>query len=71
MGKTTNETPLVVRHDLMEVVLQKLHLEISQVETTIVICSKLIGTIQNYLISIASSHESVRHSFSNFKYLII
>ena len=45
MRETPNKTPLVVLHDLVEVVLKEFHLEVGQVEAAVIVCSELVRDI--------------------------
>ena len=71
MGKTADEATLVVLHHLIEVVLEELHFEIGKVEPAVIVCRKLVSYIENDLICMSSSHESVRHCLPNFENLIV
>ena len=71
VGKTANETALIILHHLVEVVFEELVLEVGKVKATIVIGSKLVRHVQHHLVGVSSCHECVSHGFSDFENLLI
>ena len=52
-------------------VLEEFELEIRQVETAVIVRCKLIGNIENDLVGVPLSHESVRQSAPDLEHLIV
>ena len=50
LSESSNERPLIVRDDFIEVLFDKLGLEICQVEATIIVRGELVGDIEHYLV---------------------
>ena len=71
MCKTSNKTTLIVLDHFIEIVLEELQLEVSQIETTIIVGGELVCHIQDNFIGVTPGHKSMRHGLSNFENLIV
>ena len=71
MSKASDKATLIILHNLIKVILQELHFEVSQIETAIVIGCELVGHIKDDFICVSASHERVRHAFADLKDLLI
>ena len=59
--ESSYETAFIVLDHLVVVVLEELRFEVGQIETTVVVCSELVGKVQNDLVRVKLRHECLSH----------
>ena len=69
--KCPDETPLVVLHHLVVVVLYEFDLEVGKVEATVVVGRKLVCHIQDHFVRTVLRHKRMGHRSSNLKHLLV
>ena len=66
-----DETPLVVLHHLVVVVLYEFDLEVGKVEATVVVGCKLVCHVQDHFVRTVLRHKRMSHGSSNLKHLLV